>query len=169
MLKKMNRRYAVEDYRRIIRKIKEVVPGCALGTDIIVGFCGETDAQFENTYDLYKEIRWDMAFMGRYSPRQGTVSMKAFADDVPREVKAARWHRLNGILEECSFEKNKAWEGRQPEVLIEKYIEETGECEGRSRENKVVQFPGSPELVGQIRPVKIVEALQWVLKGEVNC
>ncbi len=166
ILKKMNRRYTIEDYRQIVRKIREAVPGCAIGTDIIVGFCGETDEQFENTYRLYEEIRWDMSFMGRYSPRQGTVSIKAFEDDVPRQVKAERWHRLNGILEKSSLEGNLVHVGKHLEVLVEKFDEETMECEGRSRENKVVQFPGSIDFVGKIMPVKITEALQWVLKGK---
>jgi tRNA-2-methylthio-N6-dimethylallyladenosine synthase len=165
MLKRMNRRYTVDDYRQIIKKIKQAVPGCALSTDIIVGFSGETEDQFNNTLKIYNELRWDMAYIARYSERKGTVASNAFPDDVSREAKAERWHKLNKILEECSQEKNTALIGKNLEVLVEKYLEETGECEGRSRENKVVQFPGTPELLGKIMPVKIRKALRWVLKG----
>ncbi len=166
MLKKMNRKYTVEEYRQIIKKIREKLPNAAITTDIIVGFCSETAQQFEESYNVFKEIRWDMAYIARYSPRRGTVSYKAFPDDVSKEEKARRWHKLNNILKECSREKHSAHVGQTMEVLVDRYIEETGECEGKSRENKVVQFEGSPDLVGAIVDVKATKALDWLLKGE---
>jgi tRNA-2-methylthio-N6-dimethylallyladenosine synthase len=167
VLKKMNRRYTAEDYKKIIEKFREKLPGCSVTTDIIVGFCGETEEQFEKTYELFKEIAWDFAFLARYSPRPGTVSVKAFEDDIPREEKARRWHKLNDLLEKYALEYNKNLEGKTLEVLVEKYIEETGECEGKSRENKVIQFKAPKELVGQIVSVKGKEAVQWIVKGEL--
>ncbi len=191
VLKRMNRQYTVEKYKSIVQKIRELVPNAAITTDIIVGFCGETPGQFEDSARLFEEIRWDMAYLARYSPRPGTTSVKIYKDDVAREEKAARWHRLNKILEECSHEKNVAMEGSVAEVLVERHIEVTGRtargrageepgfagsehggltkgiCEGKSRENKVVQFPGTPDLIGQIVNVKIVKGLQWMLKGEL--
>lgn len=167
VLKKMNRQYTVEHYKNLIKKIRAAVPDCAISTDIIVGFCGETKEQFEDSHKLFEEVRFDMAYLARYSPRQGTASYKAFKDDVTRQEKARRWHILNDILEECSFEKNKACEGKTLEVLVEKFNEETGECEGKSRESKVVQFKGSPELVSTLVPVRITQGLQWSLKGEI--
>lgn len=168
VLKKMNRKYTVEDYKKIISKIREKMPNAAITTDIIVGFCSETDEQFEETYDIFKEIRWDMAYISRYSPRRGTVSFNAFKDDVSREEKARRWHKSNSILTECSHEKHEAMVGKILEVLVERYIESTGECEGKSRETKVVQFKGSPDLVGAIVEVKATQALDWLLKGEAQ-
>lgn len=166
VLKRMNRQYTVEKYKKIVEKIRNTIPNCALSTDIIVGFCGETPEQFEETYKLFEEVRFDMAYLARYSPRPGTVSVKIYKDDIAREEKARRWHRLNAILEECSSEKNRACEGKILEVLVEKYNDETGEAEGKSRENKVVQFLGTPDLIGTLVDVKITNSLQWLLKGE---
>lgn len=168
MLQKMNRKYTVKHYKKIIEKFRKTVPGASVTTDIIVGFCGETDEQFENTYNLYKELRFDMAYIARYSPRPGTVSVKAFKDDVPREVKAKRWHRLNDILEECSHEYLTAIIGKELEVLVESYNKDTQECEGRSRENKTVQFIGNPEMIGTIQKIKVTKALKWLVKGEIH-
>jgi len=167
VLKKMNRKYTVEQYKAIIKKIRAKLPDASITTDIIVGFCGETPEQYEESYEVFKEIRWDMAYLARYSMRPGTVATKAFKDDVTREEKARRWHKLNGILEECSSEYNEKMIGKTFEVLVEKYLAETGECEGKSRENKVIQFKASPELVGAIVDVEAVKALPWVMKGEL--
>lgn len=166
ILQKMNRRYKASDYLKIAEKVRATIPNCAFGTDIIVGFCGESEQQFQNTLDLYQKIGWDMCYLARYSERQGTVSQKAFPDDISRQEKASRWHRLNALLEAFALDYHQKMVGHTAEVLVEKYIEETGECEGRSRENKVVQFPGAPEQVGQILPIKITKALQWLVKGE---
>lgn len=167
VLKKMNRQYTVDHYCQLIQKIRKKIPDCALSTDIIVGFCGETAEQFERTYQLFQKIRWDMAYLARYSPRPGTTSFKAFQDNISRVEKAQRWHRLNDLLEECSIEKNKACEGKILEVLVEKWNETTGECEGKSRENKVVQFSASAGHIGNIVHIKIIQGMQWLLKGEM--
>jgi len=167
VLRRMNRQYTVEKYRGIINRIRARVPNASITTDIIVGFCGETDEQFERTVALFAEIRWDMAYLSRYSPRPGTTSVKVFVDDVPRSVKASRWHTLNSLLEKCSSEYNQKMVGRTFEILVEKFDEATGECEGKSRENKVVQFPGNQNLVGSIVEVKVTKAIQWNVKGEL--
>ncbi len=166
-LQRMNRRYNIEHYRQIIKKIRKTVPNCSITTDIIVGFCGETDAQFENTFKLFQELRFDMAYIARYSPRPGTVSVKAFKDDVPREEKARRWHKMNDILEICASEFHNSMEGKEYEVLVESFNESTGECEGKSRENKTIQFKGDPDLIGTIQNVKVTKGLQWLVKGEL--
>lgn len=167
VLKKMNRKYTVEHYKSVINKIRAKLPDAAITTDIIVGFCGETPEQFKDTLNVYNEIRWDMAYIARYSSRPGTVATRAFKDDVPREEKARRWHDLNDILEECSLEGHRRFEGKTVEVLVEKFVEATGECEGKSRENKVVQFAGSPELVGAVVDVRVTKGLPWLMKGEL--
>ncbi len=171
-LKKMNRRYTVEDYKKIIEKIRKIIPDASIATDIIVGFCGETKEQFENTYKTYKDIKWDMAYIARYSERPGTVATRFFKDDVPREEKARRWHKLNKLLEECSYNYNKSLQGKQLEVLVDYYNEKTGELEGKSRENKTVQFkPKNTSVspytyIGKIINVKATTPLQWVIKAE---
>lgn len=168
MLSRMNRKYTVEQYREKVQKLFAKVPDAVISSDIIVGFCGETDEQFENTYKLFEEIRWDQCFISRYSERKGTLAAKAFPDDVPAEVKANRWHRLNNLLKEISKEKHQAYVGQTLEVLVEKYNSLTKECEGRSREMKLVQFAGSEELVGKLINIKIIKGLDWLLKGSIS-
>lgn len=173
VLKKMNRRYTAEDYEKIIEKFRAQNPGCSVTTDIIVGFCGETEEQFERTYEFYKKIRWDFAFLARYSPRPGTVSVKAFEDDVPREEKARRWHKLNDLLEEYSIAFNKTLVGKEMQVLVEKYNAETNEYEGKSEHYKVIQFPpeegdNGKKLIGEMVTVLGTSSLQWVIKGELS-
>lgn len=168
MLQRMNRKYTVEHYQSIIKKIREKIPNCAISTDIIVGYSNETNEQFENTCKLYDEVGFDMCYLARYSPRPGTVAYKAFPDDVSREEKARRWHILNKTLEKHSLRKHEECLDKTLEILVEKFDVHTNECEGRSREFKVVQFTGSEDLIGQIVPVKITQASSWFLKGELK-
>ncbi len=168
ILKKMNRQYTVEHYKNLIKKIRVTIPEASITSDIIVGFCGETAEQFEGSARLFEDVRFDMAYLARYSPRPGTASMMAWKDDVPREEKAARWRQLNTLLEKYALEYHQKMVGKVAEILVEKFDEKTGECEGKTRENKVVQFPGKPELVGNLVHVKITEALQWLLKGKIK-
>lgn len=164
-LKRMNRRYTAEHYRNLVKTIRSLMPGASVTTDIIVGFCGEKKSDFAKSLKLFKEIKWDMAYLARYSPRPGTVSFKYFKDDVTHAEKARRWHALNNVLNKSSLDYNKKLIGKTLEVLVEKYDPKTKECEGKSRENKVVQFPGSPKMRGTLQKVKITKALKWNLKG----
>lgn len=170
VLKRMNRQYTLEHYKGLIDKIRAKIPKASITTDIIVGFCGETDEQFARTEQAFKDIRWDMAYLARYSPRRGTISVRAWQDDVSREEKARRWHALNDVLEKCAADYHGSMVGETHEVLVEKYNEETGECEGRARNNKVVQFPvdaaKAPDLIGQVANVKITSAQKWTVKGD---
>lgn len=170
VLKRMNRQYTLEHYKGLIDKIRTKIPKASITTDIIVGFCGETDEQFARTEQAFKDIRWDMAYLARYSPRRGTTSVRAWQDDVSREEKARRWHALNDVLEECATEYHARMVGETHEVLVEKYNEMTGEAEGRARNNKVVQFPADqqtgPDLIGQVVKVKVTSSQKWTVKGE---
>lgn len=168
ILRKMNRRYTVEEYLGLVDKIKAKRPGIALGTDIIVGFCGETEEQFVRTVDLYKKADFDIAFLAMYSPRSGTAAHKAFADTVAREEKRRRWRVLQDLMEEIVLRKNQAYVGKIAEVLVEK-CEVRGNtqiCSGNSNEMKVTEFAGTQEDVGKIVKVKISKAREWVLQGE---
>lgn len=165
MLARMNRKYTRDEYLDVIRKIKGRVPGIALGTDIIVGFCSETEEMFEETVSLYREADFDIAYIAMYSPRTGTPAWRAFEDDVPRTEKRRRWKRLHDIMEEIVREKNQAYISETVEVLVERC--KKGVCSGNSREMKLVRFPGEPELVGCIVPVRVESAKEWVLEGVV--
>jgi tRNA-2-methylthio-N6-dimethylallyladenosine synthase len=167
ILSRMNRKYTYEQYAEIIRKFRGAVPGAAVTTDVIVGFCGETKENFQNTLKAFQEIRWDQAYIARYSQRSGTVADKCFRDDVPASEKSRRWHQLNNLLKVISREKNDLYLGRTLEVLVERHDPQSGECEGKSRESKQVKFPGSPEMIGTLQQVKIEKSLEWLLRGKV--
>ena len=165
ILRKMNRKYTREQYIDIIKKIRASRPGIAIGTDLIVGFCGETDEQFKNTLDLYRQCDFDIAYLAQYSERSGTAAAKLYQDDVPREIKKRRWDELQNLMEKIVFEKNQKYTGREVEVLVEKC--DNGICSGMSSEMKLTQFLGTPDLVDKIARVKIFEAKEWLLKGEL--
>lgn len=163
MLRRMNRPYTRERYLELIKKNRTAIPDCAISTDIIVGFCGETDEMFQESYSLFEEVRWDMAYISQYSMRKFTAAHRTMKDDVPAKIKEQRWHTLNEILKKCAREKHERFMGKTVNVLVERC--DNGLCEGKSEHFKRTQFKGTPELVGQIVPVKITEALEWNLKG----
>ncbi|MFN7160444.1 MAG: tRNA (N6-isopentenyl adenosine(37)-C2)-methylthiotransferase MiaB [Candidatus Gracilibacteria bacterium] len=167
VLKRMNRKYTREQFVEIVRKLKEAMPDICITTDVIVGFCGETEEEFMNTYKLFEEVGFDMSFTSRYSPRKGTYSARRVPDDVSAAEKASRWHRLNDLLKGISAEKNKTYEGRLEQILIEKKLGD-GRFEGTTRSWKRVQFTAKKNLIpGMIVPVKIKHGIQWMLLGEL--
>ena len=166
VLRRMNRKYTREQYLEIIKKVKKSIPDVTITTDFIVGFCGETDAEFENSYDLFQEVGFDMSFTSRYSPRTGTYSARRMPDDVGVEVKAERWHRLNELLKETSLRRNKTHVGSIYTVLVEKKLPD-GRYEGMTTTYKRVQFSGKGvEIIGTIVPVKISKAVEFFLHGD---
>lgn len=165
LLKRMNRNYTVEDYEKIAEKVRKWVPNASFTSDIIVGFCGETDEEFQNTYNLLKKIRWDMVYHAQYSPRKGTVAAAHMEDDVPVKTKRQRWHEFNELLKECSHEFNRRFTGKTVEVLVER--QKDGIAEGTLPQYKRVTFASGSNLVGKIVPVKITAAKEWILEGEL--
>lgn len=165
ILKKMNRSYTAVDYLKLVKKIRKKKPGIALGTDIIVGFPGETKKAFQNTVELYKKANFDIAYLAVYSPRQGTAAAK-MKDDVPRAEKKRRWRVLQDLMEKIVLEKNQKYVGKNVSVLVDKYKD--GKCIGNSREMKMVRFPGKKNMVGKILNVKVVKAFEWILEGEIK-
>jgi tRNA-2-methylthio-N6-dimethylallyladenosine synthase len=168
VLQRMNRKHTVADYLCTFESIKKKIPGIALGTDIIVGFCGETQEQFLQTVDVYKQVDFDIAYLARYSPRSGTVAWRAFKDDVSREEKKERWKILQSLMEDISWRKNQAFVGQEVSVLVERCEQHQGMPYGygNSRELKLTRFPCSADLVGKIVRVKITRADTWLLEGE---
>ncbi len=165
VLRKMNRNYTVEKFMETVKYIRKRMPDCSITTDMIVGFCGETDEEFDQTCDLFEEVGFDLAYISKFSERRGTIAEKLMTDDVPPEVKAKRWHRLNDILRETSRARCKFFEGKVVNVLVEGT--KNGGLVGRSEHYKEVQFQGSEDLIGQIIPVKITQADAWMLNGEL--
>jgi len=117
------------------------------------------------TYNLFKKIKWDMAYIAKYSPRPGTVAAKMLKDDVPAKEKSRRFHMLNQLLQKISLEKNKKFIGRTVRVLVENYNK--GVNTGRSEHFKIVKFKSSKSCVGEIIPVKITKAMEWLLWGQI--
>jgi len=167
VLKKMNRRYTREQYFDIIEKVKKVRPTIAIGTDIIVGFCSETEAEFMETIDLYKRVGFDISYNAQYSTRSGTVAGRLWQDDVPREEKKRRWEYLQDVMEDQTLAKNQVYLGKTVEVLVEKYLPFKKMCVGNSREMKIVEFSGTEDMIGKIIKVRVDEALTWILRGNI--
>ncbi len=165
VLKRMNRPYTREYYIERIAKLRELAPTIALGTDIIVGFCGETEEQFEETLDLYRVCDFDIAYTAMYSVRSGTAAVRMYKDDVGRHEKKRRWHALQRLMEETVLRKNQAFVGTTVSVLVDSC--EKGVASGNSREMKRVNFRGEPSLIGQIVSVHIDRAVEWVLYGSL--
>ncbi|MFA7653763.1 MAG: tRNA (N6-isopentenyl adenosine(37)-C2)-methylthiotransferase MiaB [Candidatus Magasanikbacteria bacterium] len=163
VLKKMNRKYTREQYIELVKKIRVARPGIVLGTDIIVGFCGETEDQFQKTFDLYRECDFDISYHAMYSERSGTPAAKVFKDDVSYAKKKRRWDILQEYMEQRTLEKNQKYLGQTVRVLVNEF--EDGVCFGNSDELKLAQFLGKPETVGTFQKIKITQALAWVLRG----
>jgi tRNA-2-methylthio-N6-dimethylallyladenosine synthase len=167
VLIRMNRKHNMEKYRHIVETIRRLIPQATLFTDIIVGFTGETDEQFENTRRIMKEFKYNMAYIAQYSQRPGAVSSR-WVDDVPKEVKKQRYHTLTEDLMKTSYEHNKAMVGKIFRVLVRgkerKGVFLSGLTEGRIN----VRIPSSDiGLIGQIVDVKITQATEFSLAGEL--
>ncbi|MCD4790166.1 MAG: tRNA (N6-isopentenyl adenosine(37)-C2)-methylthiotransferase MiaB [Bacteroidales bacterium] len=167
VLKRMNRKYSVEDFRKIIKTIKTLIPQATLFTDIIVGFTGETDKQFENTQKIMDEFKFNMAYIAQYSVRPGSMSSR-WDDDVPQQVKKQRYHTLTEDLKRVSFANNKQMLGKTFRVLVrgkernQKYL--AGLTEGKIN----VRIPSSDSsLIGEMMDVKIISATEFSVAGEL--
>ncbi len=163
VLRRMNRRHKRDFYIDLVKRIREKKPDIALATDIIVGFCGETEEQFEDTVDLYKQCDFDISYTAQYSTRSGTLAVKAFTDDVSKEEKKRRWWVLQSLMEEITVRKNQQYVGQNVSVLIEK--SDGVWCEGNSREMKRVRVKGNESLVGKIVEAEVYKADLWMLFG----
>lgn len=164
-MKKMSRKYSREHYLELVRKIKAKIPSVVLTTDIIVGFPGETEEQFEETLSLVREVGYDSAYTFVYSPREGTPAA-VMEDNVPLEVKKQRLARLNDTVNEFSRRSNDALRGQIVEVLVEGESKNNPNMlSGRTRSNKLVHFEGGPELIGNFVDVEITDPMTWFTKG----
>jgi tRNA-2-methylthio-N6-dimethylallyladenosine synthase len=197
MLRRMGRQYTVAHYLERLERLRAAVPGLAVSTDVIVGFCGETRAQFEATLRLLEEVRYDTVFAAAYSPRPGTAALQ-LADDVPAEEKRRRLNELLRLQEAIGLERNREWLGHDVEVLVEQVTptrrhldpndsdaddadlpaspvpvlagtagEGSVALAGRTRHNKLVHLAGHPDLVGQRVRVHVEYAGPFALRGHL--
>lgn len=168
VLKEMNRHYTREDYLEIVRKLREVDPDIAISTDIIVGFPGETEEEFEETLTLCEEVRYDSAFTFLYSVRKGTPAEK-FENQIPEEIKHERFNRLVDVINRISAEKNAEYVGRIEKVLVDGPSKNNSKTYGgRTESFKLVNFKGTPDMIGQVVDVLITGANTFSLEGEVK-
>lgn len=166
VLAAMKREYTVDDYRRLIDRIRHYLPNTSIATDIIVGFPGETETHFQGTLDILAELKMDVCHSAMYSPREGTVSAKIMADDVPPEEKKRRLDLVNQLQEEIVTEINEKYMGKTVEVLVEDL--HRGKWKGRTRTNKLVFFEDTRDLKGQRINIDIEWAGPWSMRGKVS-
>jgi tRNA-2-methylthio-N6-dimethylallyladenosine synthase len=178
VLRRMGRQYTIEHYRERLDRIRDAVPGITVSTDVIVGFCGETEAQFESTLALLEEVRYDQVFAAAYSARPGTPATR-LADDVPPDVKRRRLNELLALQERIGLERNEAWVGREVDVLVDAVAparshdhdapgtDAGSRVTGRTRGNKLVHLAGDARLIGREVPVRIDRAGPYALRGSL--
>jgi len=167
ILKKMNRHYTVGHYKEKLDKIRKLIPEIGLSTDIIVGFCGETEKQFQDTANLMKEIGYDMAYISQYSPRPGTSAARAFPDDIPKETKKEREKILTDILKKSALEFNKKFLNKKTKVLVDGISK--GKLFGKNRQFKTVRINSdNKDLIGKFIDVKINKINPWGLEGKIE-
>lgn len=164
ILRKMNRLYTIEHYRERAAKIREMIPDATITTDIIVGFCGENDKDFEETNQLVKDIRYDMAYIAQYSVRSGTIA-EDFADDVSRETKAQRHKDLNLTLRDVALSNNQKLVGTTQRVLVERYREGHGYGKTKAFKNMKIAMPEN--LTGHFVTARVTRVGPWSLSGEL--
>ncbi len=161
----MRRGYSNQNYRDLVALIRDRIPGVSIGTDIIVGFPGESDAAFQQTYQLLEDLKMDVAHLARYSPRPNTYSAKFLADNVPAEEKMRRFRALEDLQKQVVGEINQRFLGQTQEVLFEGKSKER--WRGRTPTNRLVFVESSEDLVGQLRNVRITWTGPWSLLGEL--
>lgn len=167
-LKRMARGYTAESYLRLVDRLREVAPKVELATDVIVGFCGESDAEFAATVDLMRRIEFVQAFIFKYSTRPGTAAEQRMADDVPQAVKEARNQELLALQETIQRRRNRARIGTVEEVLVDGPSKRDRQVlAGRTSANRIVHFRGGADLVGQVAAVRIGDATALSLSGEL--
>ncbi len=167
VLKAMNRQYTVKQYLRVLAKMKAKILDFNFSTDIIVGFCGETKKQFQDTYDVFKRMKPAMAFIAKYSLRPGTLAAKTMLDSVPMRIKKERHQRLTQLLRKTAKENTAVEYGKVLEVLADTWMPQKKECFGKTRNFKAVRFKSSKDLCGQFVKVKIVKAREFELEGQL--
>jgi tRNA-2-methylthio-N6-dimethylallyladenosine synthase len=165
VLENMRRGYTTDDYRRLVEKIRQRIPGVSIATDVIVGFPGESEAQFQRTFDLLAELRLDVAHLARYSPRPGTVAERRMPDDVPDAEKWRRFRLLEDLQESIVAEINARYLGETVEVLFEANVR--GRWKGRTPTNKLVFVESQDNLLGRLLPVQVTWTGPWSMQARL--
>lgn len=169
MLEKMRRKYTREWYLSRIAKIRSVIPDCGISTDIIAGFCGETEQDHQDTLSLMEEVGFDSAFMFQYSERPGTLAARKYPDDVPAEVKTRRLNEIIALQNRLSLESNRREIGKTMKVLIEGVSKKNSdELCGRAGNNKVCVFPAEGHRIGEYVEVEVISCSSATLVSRIK-
>jgi len=168
VLQKMNRDYTREHYFDLIKRLRDKVPNISITTDLIVGFPGETEDDFQDTLDLVRKVEFDVAFCFRYSPRRDTPAA-SMEDQLPEDIKMRRLYELLAIQDKISINKNQKMSGTIQEILVEgRNPKDDSQLFGRTSCNRIVFFTGDSSLIGELITVKITDAGNWSLRGELE-
>ena len=165
ILKAMRRGYTVDDYRHLVTQIRSQIPGVALSTDVIVGFPSETEEQFQQTFNLLSELRFDTVHVAAYSPRPGTIAARKFKDNIPPAEKRERLNKIEQLQARTAAEINRQLSGQAVEVLVDG--RKKGKWQGRTRTGKLVFFSDANDCLGQLVTVRIDKTSPWSLQGKL--
>ncbi len=166
VLKRMNRFYTPERFRELVHKLRARIPQISISTDIIVGFCGETEEEFQESCNIIEELKIDLIYVSKYSERKGTLAHKKLDDDVPLDVKKERFFRITELMKNISHDYNQQFEGKKVKVLVERIRK--GYADGKIPEFKMARFKATDlKLIGQYVDIKIEKCMEWCLEGEV--
>jgi tRNA-2-methylthio-N6-dimethylallyladenosine synthase len=165
VLRNMKRGYTADQYRELVNRIRKIVPESSIHNDIIVGFPGESESQFQKTYDLLAELEFDKVHLARYSPRPGTVSARRMEDDVSDAEKRRRFHLIESLQKEISERLMAHWLGKEVEVLVEEKHKDR--WRGRSPQGKLVFFDDERDLRGNLVKVQITYTGPWSMSGQL--
>ncbi|MBK50351.1 MAG: tRNA (N6-isopentenyl adenosine(37)-C2)-methylthiotransferase MiaB [Chloroflexi bacterium] len=163
VLEKMRRGYTNKEYRLLVDKIRDRIPNVSMGTDLIVGFSGETPEQFQKSVEMLEDIKFDKVHSASYSVREGTIAFRTLPDDVPVDEKKARLKTIDDLQKDIQSDLNAKLNGTLQEVLIEKITDDI--FEGRTKNDKIVRVSGTATTIGEIIEVKIQKAGPWSLSG----
>lgn len=174
VLKRMNRHYTPDRFRELVQKLRARMPSMSISTDIIVGFCGETEEEFMESCNLIKELKIDLIYVSKYSERKGTLAEKTMKDDVPLDVKKERFFRITELMKNISHDYNQQFKGKKVRILVERI--KKGYADGKIPEFKMARFPvkdwsasggkAGHELIGKYVDIKVGKCMEWCLEGD---
>ena len=164
-LRRMRRGYTSDDYRRLVGKIRNRIPDVSISSDVIVGFCGESDSEFDRTLQMVRDTRFDKVHVAAYSAREGTIAARTMEDDVPPHVKRERLKAVEALQADIQAERNSELLEQTVDVLVEGM--RRGSAEGRNRNDKLVYVQDGHDRIGEVVGVKINKTSPWSLRGTV--
>ncbi len=165
VLKRMNRHYTTDRLRELTQKLRTRIPNISISTDIIVGFCGETEEEFMESCNLIEELKIDLIYISQYSERKGTLAQKQFEDDVPLEIKKDRFRRITELMKGISYKYNQQFKDKKVKILVERIRK--GYASGKIPEFKMTRFQSNDtNLIGKYIDIKVDKCMEWCLEGK---